>query len=145
MRIGFICIIACVVCVIVFSVAYPLNLRCTDDLRLLLSDEQSLVLDEIINERAQIAFEGLVIGLILALLLVLIFRSCMIATIVLFLSQGLYYHAKPKSKWLLNHLDSKEQVSLWLKVYKSMQKTGVSTVFLVTFAFWAISTFFKET
>jgi hypothetical protein len=143
MRRGCICLLASVLAVIIFACTYPMNIRATDDLRLLLNEEQTEILDEIVKERSRIAFEGLMIGLLVALPFILLFRMCLVASIILFMSQGMYYHLKPKTKWLLNNLDTKEQVDGWLQVYKKMQRSGVLTSFGVTTVYLSALTFFQ--
>ena len=142
MRRGCVCLLASVLAVTIFACTYPMNIRATDDLRLLLNQKQTEILDEIVQERARISFEGLMFGLLVALPFFLLFRMCLVASIILFMSQGIYYHLKPKNKWLLNHLDSKEQVNGWLKVYKKMQRLGILTSFAVTSVYLSALTFF---
>ena len=144
MRRGCVCLLASVLAVIIFSCTYPMNIRATDDLRLLLNEKQTEILDEIVQERARISFEGLMFGLLVALPFFLLFRMCLVASIILFMSQGIYYHLKPKNKWLLNHLDSKEQIDGWLKVYKKMKTSGVLTSSAVTSVYLSILTLFQE-
>ena len=47
-------------------------------------------------------------------------RSC-INTFVFYAVQHLVYVLHPKKDWMLNHLDSKEEVKWWLSTYRSMQ------------------------
>ena len=40
-----------------------------------------------------------------------------------------YYLLMPKSDYLLNHLDGKEQISAWLNMYKEMNfKSNLGTI-----------------
>lgn len=127
MRCGIVCLLASVLTVSAFACTLPMNTRAIEDLRVLLNKKQIAILDEISAERARLSFEGLLLGLIAAMPLVLLFQAWCSAAVVLFVTQGTYYHISPKKNWMLNHLETKEQVDQWLVVYKKMQYSGVAT------------------
>ena len=47
-------------------------------------------------------------------------RSC-INTLVFYGVQHLYYTLHTKKDWMLNHVESKKDIKIWLESYKSMQ------------------------
>ena len=121
MRCGLVCLLASVLTVGAFACALPMNMKAIEDLRILLDARQIEILDEIAAERARLSFEGLLLGLLAAMPLVLLFQAWCSAAVVLFITQGTYYHVSPKKRWMLNHLETKEQVDQWLVIYKKMQ------------------------
>ncbi len=42
------------------------------------------------------------------------------SVVILVITQLLFYKLMPKSKWMLNHIDKKEQIDAWLEIYKYM-------------------------
>jgi hypothetical protein len=110
-----------------FACALPMNMKAIEDLRILLDEKQIEILDNIAAERARLSFEGLLLGLVAAMPLVLIFQAWCSSALILFIIQGTYYHVSPKKNWMLNHLETKEQVDQWLVIYKKMQYSGIVT------------------
>jgi uncharacterized membrane protein len=143
MRCGLVCLLASLLSVCVFAFMLPMHTRKHDKLRVLMSKEQNNILDEIVGNRARLSFEGLLIGLLAALPLILLFRARCTGAVVLFVTQAVYYHMAPKKKWMLNYLDTKEQVDQWLIVYKNMKHTGVMTSLSVTIVYLFIFLFFR--
>lgn len=127
MRCGMVCLFASVMAVGAFACALPMNMKAIEDLRILLDENQITILDNIAAERSRLSFEGLLIGLVAAMPLVLLFQAWCSAALILFITQGTYYHMSPKKNWMLNHLETKEQVDAWLVIYKKMQYCGVVT------------------
>ena len=92
----------------------------------LLNDDQQQVYKSVINERMTIYIQGLVIGVILAILLtsngVLSRKNNICLFVVISLGfNWVYYLFYPKSTYMLNHLSSQNQVQAWLKIYKEMK------------------------
>ena len=143
MRCGLVCLLASVLSVSAFVCALPMNMRAIEDLRLLLDEDQTKILDDIAAERARLSFEGLLIGLVAATPIVLLMQAWCSAAVVLFVIQGAYYHVSPKKKWMLNHLETREQVDQWLVVYKKMQYSGVMTSLGATIVYLLVSLTFK--
>ena len=143
MRCGIVCLLASVLSICVFACCLPMNLKSTEDLTALLNENQLKILDDIVSERARLSFEGLMLGLISALAIVLLFRAYFFAALVLFMTQGLYYHISNKKKWMLNHLETREQVDQWLVIYKNMRISGVITALCVTISYLICSLMFK--
>lgn len=122
-----VCLLASVLSVGAFACALPMNMRAIDDLRGLLDEKQLKILDDVAAERARLSFEGLLLGLLAAMPIALLLQAWCTATVVLFITQGTYYHASHKSIWMLNHLETREQVDQWLIIYKKMQYSGIVT------------------
>lgn len=108
---------------------------------------------KIVKERTQIFYTGYAIGLFLAL--VLIFYNTTIkkqkmgwssmvclTVVVAFLTNYFYYVLTPKTKWMLESIDTPEQTRAWLEMYRDMQLyyhgslvLGLISVGLLAFAF----------
>ena len=143
MRCGLVCLLASVLSVSAFACALPMNMRALEDLRVLLDTKQLAILDDIAAERARLSFEGLLLGLIAAMPLVLLLQAWCSAAVVLFITQGTYYHVSAKKNWMLNHLETKEQVDQWLVVYKKMQHSGIVTSLGAAIVYLVISLMLK--
>ena len=46
---------------------------------------------------------------------------CLSIVIILFVTYS-YYILSPKKKWMLNYLETKDQINAWLEIYKVMKK-----------------------
>ena len=143
MHCGLVCLFASILAVGAFACALPMNMKAIQELRILLDENQIAILNEIVAERARISFEGLLIGLVAAMPLVLIFQAWCSAALILFVTQGIYYHVSPKKNWMLNHLETKEQVDQWLIIYKKMQYSGIVTSLGAAIVYLVISLTFK--
>ena len=95
-----------------------------------LNASQQLAYDNIVKERLGISIQGYILGAILSLMIVIYnykkkrLNPKITVCIVLatcFLTNYFYYMLRPKSDWLLNHIEDKEQAQAWLQMYKSMQ------------------------
>ena len=93
---------------------------------MLLTDDQKNIYISVIRERLSIYVQGLIIGVILALLVTFknnwskVNNVCLFVTIALGFNY-LYYSLFPKSTYMLSHLESPDQVKAWLKIYKEMK------------------------
>lgn len=91
-----------------------------------LDDNQKQVYKSVINERTNIYIQGLVLGIVLALLIT--FNTnlakgnnvCLFIVIAIVVNV-LYYSLYPKSTYMLEHLKSQDQVKAWLNIYKEMK------------------------
>jgi hypothetical protein len=108
MRCGVTCLIASVLTISAFTCLLPMHVKETDHLRALLNKEQVEILDKVVYERSRLAFEGLLLGIVVAMPLGLFFSAWCYATVALFITQSVYYNASPKTYWLLDHLNSRE-------------------------------------
>jgi uncharacterized membrane protein YkgB len=109
--------------------------------------------DEISEERLTINYQGYTLGLILSLLIIAynynlkhnkLTNTNMICIVisVSFLTNYFYYILSPKSKHMLEHINSPEQTKAWLEMYKAMQYyyhlglvLGIIGVGILAFAF----------
>ena len=95
-----------------------------------LNERQREIYNKISKERLNISIQGYVLGFVLSLLIIIYnynnkrMRSSAVVCMVLatsFLTNYFYYKLAPKSDWMLNHVDSKQQTQEWLEMYKTMQ------------------------
>lgn len=98
----------------------------TNDFEKTLNEEQKKVYKAIMKERITIYLQGLVFGLLVGFIyLNYISKSstksaCMFAVIVLGVN-NLYYALYPKSQYMVPLLETEEQRTAWLAVYKEMK------------------------
>jgi hypothetical protein len=93
----------------------------------LLDDNQRQVYKSIVQERAMIYVQSLILGLVLAIIVVFNLkqmgqtpRVCLFILIALG-TNYLMYSLYPKSTYMLEHLRSTEQNKAWLGIYKEMK------------------------
>ena len=101
------------------------------ELTSLLNEEQKKKYDQIRKNRMRIAIHSWEIGVLVALVLYffsirklnlpVLSTLCSVYTIMYFASY-LFYMLKDKGEYMISHLDNKEQIDAWLKVYRTMQK-----------------------
>lgn len=107
----------------------------------------------IVKERTQIFYTGYALGLFLALFVIFYnmkikqqkmnWPSVVCITVfVAFLTNYFYYVLSPKTKWMLNSIDTPEQTKAWFEMYRTMQLyyhgslvLGIIAIGLVAFAF----------
>jgi uncharacterized protein YacL len=112
-----------------------------------------ILYEEISAERLRLNYEGYGLGLILSLIIIVYnynlkhyklttINMICIAISVSFLTNYFYYILSPKSKHMLEHINSPEQTKAWLAMYKSMQYyyhtglvLGIIAVGIMAFAF----------
>jgi uncharacterized protein YacL len=87
--------------------------------------------EKIAKERMKIGYYGYVIGFVISLFIIfynLKIKGVQMNTFSLvctvmatcFLTNYFYYILSPKSDWMLNHMNSQEQVKAWLQMYREM-------------------------
>jgi len=104
--------------------------------------------DKIARERMLISVQGYVAGLILSFFIIFYkgiknpFSLVCTVMATCFLTNYFYYMLHPKSDWMLNHVDSQEEVKAWLQMYREMQfnyhsglALGIVAVGVFAFAF----------
>ncbi len=107
-----------------------------DELYNSMSEDARIQYKKIIKERVQIYIKSTILAIAAAVFINTFYLSkentCInntcISTSVYFFVQYMVYSLHPKSDWVLNHLENKEQTSLWLKKYKYMKNkwhTGI--------------------
>jgi hypothetical protein len=107
----------------------------------------------IVKERTQIFYTGYALGLFLALFVIFYnmkikqqkmnWPSMVCLTVfIAFLTNYFYYVLSPKTKWMLNSIDTPEQTKAWFEMYRTMQVyyhgslvLGIIAIGLVAFAF----------
>lgn len=109
--------------------------------------------DKLSNERLKISIYGYILGFILSLFIIFYNLSlkreklsnisliCIVISSC-FLTNYFYYTLTPKSDWMLNHINNREQSRLWLEMYKNMSfyyhsglVLGIIAVGILAFAF----------
>jgi uncharacterized protein YacL len=109
--------------------------------------------ERISKERMNISIFGYVLGLVLSLFILFYNLNlkknkmntfAIVCTVMAtcFLTNYFYYMLSPKSDWMLNHMNSPEQVKAWLLMYREMQYNyhmglvlGIIAVGIFTYAF----------
>ena len=97
-----------------------------------LPSDLQVLYDKIAAERQMISYKGFGLGFIISLFIIFYnlniksgkLNNTSIVCIVVatsFLTNYFFYMLSPKSKWMLNYLNDKEQVKAWLQMYKAMQ------------------------
>ena len=92
--------------------------------------DQRQIYEGIKKERRDIYTTGYVLGFILSLFVIAYYRSnkCISKTSVLciifsvsFIVNYFYYILSPKTTYMVQHLETNEQKTLWIQVYRTMQ------------------------
>ena len=136
------CGITCFVAIL-FLVANIYTMMCVDckelkvDLYKVLNDKQKEIHQKIVDERKSIYFTGYAIGLALSIVVILFYKYaiilpnrrsqlpiwsivCMVGAIT-FTTNYLYYILAPKTTYMIQHLENREQNEAWLNIYRTMQ------------------------
>jgi len=152
------CTISCMISAIfVIGMIYFYNL--TDKSAIVKHYKSSLSSDlqkryeKITKERINISYQGYALGVILSFVIILynirIKRSSMnnaalVCTVLAtaFVTNYFYYMLYPKTDWMLNHMNNREEVRAWLLMYREMQFNyhaglvlGIIAVGILAFAF----------
>ncbi len=96
-------------------------------LRSKFSGELAQVHENIVKERRNHYIQGLILGLLIAVVISFKFTTVnrfyiiMMFTAVTMGFGALYYLSMPKSDYMLNHLKTADENKAWLKVYKTMK------------------------
>jgi uncharacterized protein YacL len=109
--------------------------------------------EKIAKERRNISIHGYIIGFIISLFIIFynlkikgvkMNTFSLVCTVMAtcFLTNYFYYMLSPKSDWMLNHINSPEQVKAWLLMYREMSfnyhaglALGIIAVGIMAFAF----------
>jgi uncharacterized membrane protein YkgB len=97
-----------------------------------LSPELQKRYEKISQERRTISYYGYALGLLLSLFILFYYLQIQkvkigagalvcVAVATTFLTNYFYYMLSPKSDWMLNHMNSQEEVDAWLQMYRGMQ------------------------
>ena len=109
--------------------------------------------EKISQERLMISYQGYALGVIISLGIIFynikikgtkMGNTALVCTVVAtaFVTNYFYYMLHPKSDWMLNHMNSQDQVKGWLLMYREMQfnyhaglALGIIAVGIMAFAF----------
>jgi uncharacterized protein YacL len=109
--------------------------------------------EKISKERRKISIHGYILGFIISLFIIFynlkikgvkMNTFSLVCTVMAtcFLTNYFYYMLSPKSDWMLNHINSPEQVKAWLLMYREMSfnyhaglALGIIAVGIMAFAF----------
>lgn len=152
------CSISCMIStVFIIGMIYFYNI--TDKSAIVRSYKQQLPSDlqkryeKIAKERMTISYYGYGCGLLLSLCIIFynlklkgmkLNTFSLVCTVMAtcFLTNYFFYMLYPKSDWMLNHVNSPEQVKAWLQMYKEMSYNyhaglafGIIAVGILAFAF----------
>ena len=97
-----------------------------------LSSDLQLRYDKISEERRMISYQGYVLGVLISLGIIYynlnvrharMGATSLVCTVLAtaFIVNYFYYILHPKSDWMLNHLQNKEEIKAWLQMYREMQ------------------------
>jgi len=152
------CAISCMIsAVFVIGMIYFYNLTDKSDVvknyKSSLSSDLQKRYEKITNERANISYQGYALGVIISLGIIFynlkmkgskMNTSALVCTVVAtaFVTNYFYYILSPKSDWMLNHMNNKEEIKAWLLMYREMQFNyhmglvlGIIGVGILAFAF----------
>jgi uncharacterized protein YacL len=153
-----VCSVSCIISAI-FIIGMIYFYNATSKSEVVLRYKKSLPTDlqqlyeKISRERMMIGYQGYLLGFVISLFIIfynVYFKSRKLNTLSLvcivvatsFLTNYFYYILSPKSKHMLEHINSPEQTKAWLTMYKSMQfyyhfglVLGIIGVGLMAFAF----------
>jgi hypothetical protein len=108
---------------------------------------------KISDERMRISYQGYILGFVFSLFVIFynykikgfkMGNTSLVCTVIAvsFLTNYFYYMLSPKSDWMLNHMNSQDQVKGWLLMYREMQfnyhaglALGIIAVGILAFAF----------
>lgn len=152
------CAVSCMISTIFFiGMIYFYNL--TDKSAIVKHYKTSLSSDlqkryeKISKERTNISYQGYILGVILSLGIIFYnlkikkerLNTTSLVCIVIataFVTNYFYYMLSPKSDWMLEHLQNKEEIKAWLLMYREMQYNyhmglvlGIVAVGILAFAF----------
>jgi hypothetical protein len=88
--------------------------------------------DKISKERLMISYQGYAFGVILSLGIIFynlkikgskMSNTSLVCTVIAtaFVTNYFYYMIHPKSDWMLDHLQNKQEIMAWLQMYREMQ------------------------
>ena len=118
-----------------------------------LSSDQQKRYEKIVEERTKISYTGYILGLVISLFIIFynmnlqgakLSNTSVVCVVIAtsFLTNYFYYTLSPKTDWMLNHMNSQEEVRSWLQMYRAMQYNyhmgivfGIIAVGVLAYAF----------
>jgi hypothetical protein len=127
-----VCSITCTIATIfIIAMIYFYNAsyrsKASDTYKNQLTHQQQAAYDRIVKERLGISLKGYALGAIISFFIILLnykkkgMQPSSVVCLVLatcFLTNYFYYILSPKTDWMLNHVESKEQTKAWLQMYR---------------------------
>jgi hypothetical protein len=89
------------------------------------------IYNNIVTERRNIYLQGLILGIVLALFTLFLYRTknmfhrIMLSLAIITSVSVIYYTLMPKSDYMLRHLKTPDQAKSWLTVYSKMKGSYV--------------------
>ena len=128
------------------------NSHITEKYKQQLPDNLKTTYEKITQERTRIYYQGYILGAAISLLILFYNNKILkkklstipmvcIVTATSFIVNYFYYILSPKSDYMLNHIETKEQNIAWLNMYRGMQvyyHTGL-VLGILAISFMAIS------
>ena len=115
--------------IILFTITLPYN-KIQKDFNESLDDKQKNSYKKIISERRRIYIMGYILGIILSIVVILLnifvikkdkISMLCLAVVISSITTYFFYILYPKSKYMIQVIETKEQINNWLSIYKSMQ------------------------
>ena len=115
--------------IILFTITLPYN-NSQKELNNSLDQKQKETYKKIISERRRIYIMGYLIGITLSIAVILVnvfvlkqnkSSAVCLAVVISSITTYFFYILYPKSKYMIQVLETKEQINNWLSIYKSMQ------------------------
>ena len=152
------CAISCMISAIfVIGMFYFYNVtdksKIVNHYKSLLSPDLQKRYDKISKERLMISYQGYALGVIFSFVIIFynlsikgskMSNKVLVCTVIAtaFLTNYFYYIIHPKTDWMLNYLQNKEEIKNWLQMYREMQYNyhmglvlGIIAVGILAFAF----------
>ena len=152
------CVLSCSISLIfVIGMIYFYNMtgksKIVNHYKSTLSSDLQKRYEKISKERLLISYQGFILGFILSLGIIFynlkikkvkLGSTALVCTVVAtaFITNYFYYILHPKSDWMLDHLQNREEVRAWLLMYREMQFNyhiglvlGIIAVGIFAFAF----------
>ena len=110
------------------------NEKMNDSFIKLLNRKQNKIYDLIVKERTVIYISGTFIGLLFGFIFLFFYpkhkyKNCLFITIIM-VTKLLFYSLYPKSTYIMNHLNTKEQIKQWTNIYIHMKKIWFQSILL---------------
>ena len=143
------CYLCAISFIFLFSMVYMTVMKNTellDDFKYTLRYQGELQdrYEKIVNERRNIYYQGFVMGVVLSIIVLFLFKMNMTyrvctATSITFIVTYFYYLFRPKSDYMILHMNDPRIRDKWLDVYKHMQFNNhmgffLGIVFIMMFA-----------
>jgi len=115
--------------VILFTITLPYN-NSQKDLNNSLDQKQKEAYKKIISERRSIYIKGYLVGIILSIIVILVnlfvfkqnkVNTLCLSVVISSITTYFFYILHPKSKYMIQIIETKEQINNWLNIYKNMQ------------------------